>query len=549
MITMLMPSAGQNAPTASDAKGQANSTPTGTGGDSFANLIQMLSTTGVNTSSANEQLVATQQTTVTRLPTSMTLDSEKTAQLQALADELGLEAPMEDIEQWLDGWQASQQAGEDPKAWLQALVQDSPAEEVASVTETTTPMPIVQEILDQKPALNNALTKLSENIQSGIESLERVADKIDNALNKLQAWQPQLSASSLATGSGGGDIQAQARPMPLLTPEAPPPTLQAPPAADAATKPLVGNVVSPPNSGGVVTQSQVVATPEPSEVEGMSPNQRIDATVTTSITQTINAAPGSFVLPEALTSGLLKAQHNHLMERAALEASALANKVESMMIGNASSQGGMGQQMGGGGQQPSTGGESGFAQAQAQISADTSAEAALKGEFSTALDAQKADSSLKNPILSAAKGPRLSLGQEFGKPGWQDAMGARVKWMNNAGVQKAVVHLDPAELGHIEVSIELAEEQTKISFHAENAQARETLEQSSARLKEALLAAGFDDVGVDVGGQNAQSPEEEAEQALAKGQEGREGEEVMVSDAPAGQVRPLPLNSTISTWA
>ncbi|NVK31758.1 MAG: flagellar hook-length control protein FliK [Gammaproteobacteria bacterium] len=80
-----------------------------------------------------------------------------------------------------------------------------------------------------------------------------------------------------------------------------------------------------------------------------------------------------------------------------------------------------------------------------------------------------------------------------------DAMRQRVNLMMGEAVQRAKVSLHPAELGQIDVSIELQDGELKLNLAAENQQVRDMVESTLPRLREMLEQRGFELGRADVG--------------------------------------------------
>lgn len=122
----------------------------------------------------------------------------------------------------------------------------------------------------------------------------------------------------------------------------------------------------------------------------------------------------------------------------------------------------------------------------------------------------------------------LSVGVSNLHPGWNDAFASRIRWMTSNGVKEAEIRLDPPSLGKLDVQLSVAEDGVlKVSFNAENAQAKELLDNALPRLREMMNQSGFDQLDVSVGhqrneqedlpdqpGQHAAQEEEGADEAM-----------------------------------
>lgn len=88
------------------------------------------------------------------------------------------------------------------------------------------------------------------------------------------------------------------------------------------------------------------------------------------------------------------------------------------------------------------------------------------------------------------------LAQPFGSHGWNEGFSSRVVWMTRNNVQSAEIHLNPPDLGPIEVKLVVTGEQNRLpsaslQFSAANAATREAIESALPRLREMLLDNGI----------------------------------------------------------
>ena len=111
---------------------------------------------------------------------------------------------------------------------------------------------------------------------------------------------------------------------------------------------------------------------------------------------------------------------------------------------------------------------------------------------------------------------------------WGTTLGARVLTMVADDVQQARIHLDPPELGSLEIKLQVNQDQTSVQIQASNHQVRDVLEASAQRLREALNSQGMELAGFDVqtGAQGQQSGSDSSGQ-----QQGFEGDGVIAQEA------------------
>ncbi len=95
--------------------------------------------------------------------------------------------------------------------------------------------------------------------------------------------------------------------------------------------------------------------------------------------------------------------------------------------------------------------------------------------------------------------------QQVATSGWEKAIGGRLSFMAKNGVTTAKLHLKPAEMGPIEVTVKMQEDQASVSFNAHHATTREALEVAIPRLREMFSQSGLNlaDADVQSGAENA----------------------------------------------
>ena len=96
--------------------------------------------------------------------------------------------------------------------------------------------------------------------------------------------------------------------------------------------------------------------------------------------------------------------------------------------------------------------------------------------------------------------------------GWSEAVVDRVMWLSSQNLKSAEIQLDPAELGRLEVRINMAQEQPQVTFASPNAGVREALEGQMHRLRELFAQQGMNMLDVNV-----------SDQSLSRGWQGQEG--------------------------
>jgi len=99
---------------------------------------------------------------------------------------------------------------------------------------------------------------------------------------------------------------------------------------------------------------------------------------------------------------------------------------------------------------------------------------------------------------AAPAAPTVVLNTPFGQADWDQALGERIQWLASQKVQGAQVKLNPANLGPMEVRIQMQNDQASIQFTSHHALVREALEAALPRLRDMFEASGVQLVNVDV---------------------------------------------------
>jgi len=135
-----------------------------------------------------------------------------------------------------------------------------------------------------------------------------------------------------------------------------------------------------------------------------------------------------------------------------------------------------------------------------RMTADTRPAAAGTDSSSLRTDLPGAAVSGSPPIVThaAAATPSVTLNAPLGQAGWDQALGERIQWLAGQKTQSAQIKLNPANLGPMEVRIQVHNDQATVQFTAHHAVVREALESALPRLRDMLEASGVELVNVDV---------------------------------------------------
>lgn len=78
-----------------------------------------------------------------------------------------------------------------------------------------------------------------------------------------------------------------------------------------------------------------------------------------------------------------------------------------------------------------------------------------------------------------------------GQPQWGDDFSQKVTWLATQRTQSAELHLNPAQLGPVEISLKLNGDQASLQFTSAHAAVRDAIEQSLPRLRDMLAESGI----------------------------------------------------------
>jgi flagellar hook-length control protein FliK len=107
---------------------------------------------------------------------------------------------------------------------------------------------------------------------------------------------------------------------------------------------------------------------------------------------------------------------------------------------------------------------------------------------------------------------QATISTPLNQPQWADDFSQKVTWIATQRSQSAELHLNPAQLGPLEVSLKLNGDQATLQFTSAHAAVREAIEQSIPRLRDMLA-----DSGISLGNTTVsdQAPREQQKQGQA----------------------------------
>lgn len=124
--------------------------------------------------------------------------------------------------------------------------------------------------------------------------------------------------------------------------------------------------------------------------------------------------------------------------------------------------------------------EIGLPNAPTALTANPAALAAVAVDYSVVPAATGA------PVYTA-----LWLEPRIGSAGWDNALGQKVLWMVSNQQQVAELNLDPPDLGPLQVTLSINNDQASATFVSQHADVRQALEAALPRLKEMMAESGI----------------------------------------------------------
>ncbi len=137
-----------------------------------------------------------------------------------------------------------------------------------------------------------------------------------------------------------------------------------------------------------------------------------------------------------------------------------------------------------------------------------------------------------NTAARVSGGLSTVINVPVGQPQWNAAVSEKVMWMASQNLQEAEIHLDPPELGPMQVRVSVANEQAHVSFVVHHSAVRDALDQGAVRLREMFAEEGLDLGSVDVSDQSASQygqSERDSDSPQSRGQDGSTDEEPAIT--------------------
>lgn len=105
---------------------------------------------------------------------------------------------------------------------------------------------------------------------------------------------------------------------------------------------------------------------------------------------------------------------------------------------------------------------------------------------------------------------QLGVSAHMSTPAWSQQFSEKVVWMANNDIQSAQIHINPPQLGPLQITLNLSGDQASAIFASPHPEVRQAIENSMPQLKEMLASAGISlgdtNVGANLAQQNPNAP-------------------------------------------
>lgn len=122
------------------------------------------------------------------------------------------------------------------------------------------------------------------------------------------------------------------------------------------------------------------------------------------------------------------------------------------------------------------------------------------------------------------------------KPQWAEAFNSKVIMLAKDNIQSAQIRLNPAELGPVEIRLNVNNDQTHIHFIAQHGDVREVIEDAFPRLKEMMGQSGVNLGDVNVSEHSASDEDNSFEEEFALNTEGQDSEDTAADEKQTQEV-------------
>ncbi|RMV73475.1 Flagellar hook-length control protein fliK [Pseudomonas caricapapayae] len=130
-----------------------------------------------------------------------------------------------------------------------------------------------------------------------------------------------------------------------------------------------------------------------------------------------------------------------------------------------------------------------------------------------------------------ASAPLMSQPLAMHQSGWTEGIVDRVMYLSSQNLKTADIKLEPAELGRLDIRINMApEQQTQVTFMSAHMGVRDALESQMSRLRESFVQQGLGNVDVNVSDQSQQQAQQQAQEQASRAQRSGRGNGMSSSD-------------------
>ncbi len=161
----------------------------------------------------------------------------------------------------------------------------------------------------------------------------------------------------------------------------------------------------------------------------------------------------------------------------------------------------------------------------------TTAVGALRNEIS-AWQTPAIGNSAAAPVMAPISSIQLD-GLTPQQTDFVDKLATQMQWMGQQKIQRAELELHPAELGRLDITLELEGQSLRAEFGSSHAEVRAAIESQLPRLRDLLAAQGFQLGDAQVGSQQRESRSTFASTTASV--------DMSVSDAPTSEPQPVPV--------
>ncbi len=175
----------------------------------------------------------------------------------------------------------------------------------------------------------------------------------------------------------------------------------------------------------------------------------------------------------------------------------------------------------------------------------TSAQPLAGVELSGFMPANTASANnLATPLSNSSAIYQADINQPFGSVDWSKGLGKQVVMLVNQNIRSAELRLNPANMGTVEVRIDMEDDQVNVAFTSRHAAVRDAIEVAMPRLREMMDSNGLSLADTDI---SDQSFAQQSELAFADKNSGRESESsypgaIAVDDENSSAIKPVTIS-------